>query len=351
MEKLKIAIIGVGGISASHIAAYQKNPNVEIYAFCDINEERLKMKGARYGVTRLFTDEDEMLAALPEIDAVSVCVWNCNHAACSIKALNAGKHVLCEKPIAASVKEAEAMLEAAKKNNRLLMVGLCCRFASYTDVVMDNQKNDFFGDIYYAKASYLRRHGNPGGWFCNRSMSAGGPLIDLGVHILDLTRYLMGNPKPVSVYGAAFEKLNNRPGIKRGSTGYVCPDSSAVCDVEDLATALIRYDNGAVLFLESSYALNIKEDLYSIELFGDKGGVKLAPDFDMYTCMNGYMVDVTPAGVKINEDNCFPGEINNFVDCILNGAECIAPAEDGVEILRILMAIYESARTGHEVIL
>lgn len=351
MKKLKIAVVGVGGISTAHINAYKKNPFVELYAFCDINRERLYKKGELYGITRLYTDEAEMLSALPEIDAVSVCVWNCNHAKCSITALNAGKHVLCEKPLATSVEEAEAMAEAAKRNNRLLMVGFCCRFGTDTEIIRNYEKEGLLGDIYYAKASYLRRNGNPGGWFSDKKMSAGGPLIDLGVHILDLTRYLMGNPRPVSVYGATFDRLKDRPGIRKPSGAYLCDDKTEVFDVEDLATALIRYDNGAVLFLESSYSLNTKNDLYSMELFGTKGGVKICPDFEIYSEQCGYLTDIKPNGVKIDDSVDFPNEINHFVDCILNGTECIAPASDGVDIMKILMAIYRSAETGHEVVL
>lgn len=188
------------------------------------------------------------------------------------------------------------MLEAAKRNDRLLMVGFCCRFENAADIIRTQQETDFFGEIYYAKASYLRRNGAPGGWFCNTAMSGGGPMIDLGVHILDLTRYLMGNPKPVSVFGATFNKLGDRPGVHKPTDAYLCADNNDICDVEDLATAMIRYDNGAVLFLESSYSLNIKDTLYSMELFGTKGGVKIAPDFEMYKDINGYMMDMTPAG-------------------------------------------------------
>ena len=214
MKKLKIAVIGVGNISECHISAYLANPNVELYAFCDIDPVRLKEKGERYGISRLYTSEAEMLRELPELDAVSVCVWNCNHAQCAIMALEAGKTVLCEKPMATSAAEAEKMLEAAKRSGKLLQIGFVCRFGRDCAVIEDLRDQDFFGELYYAKATYLRRHGNPGGWFCDKSRSAGGPLIDLGVHVIDLTRYLMGNPRPVSVYGVTFQKLQNRPDVK-----------------------------------------------------------------------------------------------------------------------------------------
>ena len=165
MEKLKIGVIGVGNIAECHIQAYKKNPHVELYAFCDINEERLKAKGEHHGVTRLYTDKDQMLAELPELDAVSVCTWNSAHAPCAIAALNAGKHVLVEKPMAANAEEARAMQEAAERGGKLLMVGFVRRYGNDAKILKDFIGNDFFGDMYYAKATYLRRNGNPGGWF------------------------------------------------------------------------------------------------------------------------------------------------------------------------------------------
>ncbi|MBO4548882.1 MAG: Gfo/Idh/MocA family oxidoreductase, partial [Abditibacteriota bacterium] len=188
-KKTKVAIIGVGGISEVHIAGYKANPDVELYAFCDINEKRLKEKGAKHGITRLYTDEAEMLKALPEIGAVSVCTWNAAHAPCAIMALNAGKHVLCEKPMALNAKQAEEMKAAAEKNGKVLMIGFMRRFGTNMRVLKDFVDAGDFGDIYYAKARYIRRNGAPGGWFGDKSRSGGGPLIDLGVHIIDMVRY------------------------------------------------------------------------------------------------------------------------------------------------------------------
>ena len=156
-KKIKIGVIGVGGISTVHIKGYLALPNVEVYAFCDINEERLKKKGERFGVTRLYTDYNVMLKELPELDAVSVCTWNAAHAPATIAALNAGKHVLCEKPMAMNVQEAQAMKEAAERNGKLLMIGFVRRFGNDCAIVQDFSKNDFFGEMYYAKANYRRR--------------------------------------------------------------------------------------------------------------------------------------------------------------------------------------------------
>ena len=167
-NKLKIGIIGVGGISEAHITSYLKNPDVELYAFCDINKERLEAKGARYGITKLYTDVKEMVA-LPELDAVSVCTWNAAHKDCTIAALEAGKHVLCEKPMAMNKQEAEEMKAVAEKNGKLLMIGFVRRHGNDCSTLKDFIEADSLGEIYYSKATYLRRHGHPGGWFGNKA--------------------------------------------------------------------------------------------------------------------------------------------------------------------------------------
>lgn len=355
MAKLKMAVIGTGGISNEHIRGYINNPDTELYAFCDINADRVKMMAEKYGVPleRTFTDKDEMLKALPEIDAVSVCTWNSAHAECTIAALNAGKHVICEKPMAMNAEEAKQMMEAAKRNNKLLMIGFVRRHGNDCEVIRENVDAGTFGELYYAKATYLRRNGNPGGWFGDKSRSGGGPLIDLGVHVIDLVRFIFGNPKPVSVYGVTFQKLFNRPNVyggkawKAASTGV-----EDICDVEDLASALIRFDNGAVLSVEAAFSLNIKKDEGNIELFGTKAGAKLDPNVEIFTELNNRMVNIGFAqDTALSFDGLFQKEIDNYVDAILGRAACLAPAEDGVEMMKILDAVYESARTGHEVVL
>ena len=352
MSKIKVGVIGVGNISNEHIQAYLRNPDVELYAFCDINEEQLNKMGDKYGVSRRFTDMNDLLA-LPEIDAVSVCTWNAAHAPCTIAALNAGKHVLCEKPMSISKEYAEEMKATAERNGKLLMIGFVRRFGNDCAILQDFINNDYFGELYYAKATYLRRNGNPGGWFGNKELSGGGPLIDLGVHVIDLVRYLMGKPKAVSVYGATFNKLGNRPNIK-GKEAYssVGRSENDICNVEDLASGMIRFDNGAVLHIEASFSLNIKAPEGKIELFGTKAGAKLDPELEMYAEENGYMTNVTlTAPTALSFDNLFKNEIDHFVSCVKGEAECLAPAEDGVELMAILDALYESARTGHEVVL
>jgi len=354
MKKLKVAIVGVGNISVHHINGYLNSGKAELCAFCDINEDRLNFMGQKYGVTNLYTDEEEMLRNHPEIDAVSVCTWNSAHAVCTITALNAGKHVICEKPMAMNAEEAKAMQDAAEKNGKLLMIGFVRRFGSDCYTVENLINGDRIGEIYYAKASYLRRNGAPGGWFGDKARSGGGPLIDLGVHVIDLARFLMGKHKVVSVYGSTFSKLGNRPEI-RSKKEHVSAGISQkdVFNCEDLATALIRFDNGAVLFIDASFSVNAGAGENSVQLFGTKGGVKMANEVSYFGDMEGYLTNVSfdyPTGLDFAQ--IFNRELDHFVSCALGEiSECRNPAEDGVELMKILDAIYKSAECGHEVIL
>ncbi len=351
MKKVKIAVIGVGNISKCHIEeGYLLNENAELYAFCDINEKTLNEKGKKYGVTRLYTDLDKMLAELPEIDAVSVCTWNVAHAECTIKALKAGKHVLCEKPMAMNADEAQKMIDTANECGKKLMVGFVRRFGDDAKLARDFIDAGSMGDIYYAKATYLRRNGCPGGWFGDKSRSGGGPLIDLGVHVIDLVRFLMGRPNPVSVYGATFANIGKRDYLKDKPAYVAGGEVDAPHDVEDLATALIRFDNGAVVSMEASFNLHMESDRGDIEMFGTKGGITLSPKFKLFTEINGYLADVSlKKSSSITFEDIFKNEINFFIDSILNDSDLTSIAEDGCTLMKILDAIYESARIGGEV--
>ncbi len=352
MSKIKVAIIGVGGIANMHIKSYQADDRCEVYAICDINPARLELMGKKYGIARRYTDKDQMLAELPEIDVVSVCTWNSAHAECTIAALNAGKHVLCEKPMAMNAAEAKAMAEAAEKNNRLLMIGFVRRHAKNTDVVTRFTEAGDIGELYYAKASYLRRAGAPGGWFGDKSRSGGGPMIDLGVHVIDLARYLAGGPKPVSAYAATFHKLGDRRNISKEGEYQSATTGEVVFDVEDMATALIRFEGGFTIAVETSFSLNINEDIATVQLFGTKAGVALDPELALYTEQNGFLTNVTLPRFKTSDfADMFGREIRHFLDCVIDNVPCKAPAEDGIVLMKILDAIYKSAETGHEALI
>lgn len=351
MEKVKIGIIGTGSISNLHMSGYIPLKNVEVIAACDINEERVKEFAKKYNIPNTFTDYNEMLK-MEELDAVSVTAWNNIHAPASIASLNAGKHVLCEKPLALNAKQASEMVEASQKSGKILMVGFCRRFGDNAKALKELIDKGDLGNIYYAKTGCLRRWGNPGGWFSDKKRSGGGPVIDLGVHMIDLIRYLTGKPKAVSVTASTFSHLGMKPWVK-GIQKYNSADYSEYNDVEDCAASIIRFDNGMTLFFETSWVQNIKKDQIYLELFGDKAGAKMEPELELYETKYNYLRDTTPLldpnGSSFEHN--FIEEIKHFVSCITDGTECLSPAEDGLELMKIIDAIYKSAETGHEVIL
>ncbi|OZU88287.1 oxidoreductase [Virgibacillus indicus] len=349
---LKIGVIGVGSISKSHIEPYLKNDDVKLAALCDINVQRLEEKGKLYGVSELYRDYNELLKN-KEIDAVSICTWNNTHAEIAIAALEAGKHVLVEKPLSMNVEEALAVEAAVEKSGKILQVGFVRRHGDNAKLLKSFIDNNEFGEIYYAKASCLRRLGNPGGWFSDITKSGGGPLIDLGVHMIDICWYLMGKPRPVSVSGNTYSKLGNRSHIENLSFYKAADYDAALNDVEDLTNALIRFENGASLYVDVSFTLQAKKDEVNVKLFGDKGGAEIEPELAMVTEKNNTILNVTPQIDKLGFDfaKAFTNEINHFVECCLEGKETMAPVSDGLQVMRMLHAVYESAGTKKEIYL
>ena len=350
MEKIKIGIIGTGNISAFHMCGYKALPELcEVVAVCDIDEQKVKKYAANHGVERYYTDYNEMMSK-EKLDAVSVCTWNAAHKGAAIAALKGGANVICEKPMAMNEEEAKEMQKVAEETGKLLMIAFVRRFGNDADVLKNFIEQGTMGDIYYAKATYLRRNVCPGGWFGDKEYSGGGPLIDLGVHVIDLVRYLAGGPKPVSVYGVTYSNLGNNRAVGGQSWVSSTAGFQFKYTVEDFASALIRFDNGMTLAVEASFNLNLKNDMGNIELFGTKAGAKIDPQIEFFSDMNGMLVDIKPHGdTALNFNGLFNREIAHFVDCVRNGTACRSVASDGVVIMKILDAIYKSAETGSEV--
>ena len=359
-EKLRAAIVGCGGIARSHANGYTVCPDTEIVALCDLLPEKAQKFAEEHcpGATpKIYTDYHEMFAK-ENLDAVSVTTWNSEHAPITIAALEAGINVLCEKPMAMNTADAEKMKAAAEKSGKLLQIGFVRRYENTTRHIQNLIRDGFMGDLYYAKAQYLRRNGCPGGWFADKSFSGGGPLIDLGVHVIDLVRYLAGGPKPVSVFGYTFDNLG------RNRAKYAIPEGGYrrdyefgdrfhfVHDTEDFAGALVRFDSGLILNVEASFNMNLQAPSGQIDLFGTKSALTLTDHIELSGVVNDYYMNMTPVDLPKNDfKTMFEKELAHFADCIKNGTKCIAPAEDGVTLMRILDAIYESAKTCHEVIL
>jgi len=249
-EKLRVGIVGAGTIvERGHLPGYQCHPLTEVAAICDPNEERARKVAQEYGIPQVYADYCQMLE-LEKLDLVSVCAPNALHAPATIAALETGAHVMCEKPMALSVEEAKAMISAAERTGRRLTVGFHNRFRPECQILKSLADQGTLGEIYYARVSMLRRSGIPGygSWFTDKKLAGGGSLMDSGVHGLDLVLWLMGQARPSSILGVTFREFGTR-GQGLGGWGADIYRGLHQFDVEDLAVAMVRFENGAVLIL------------------------------------------------------------------------------------------------------
>ena len=343
-KKIKVGLIGAGNIAQNaHLPSYVKQSDVDLVAVCDLKPERAKQVAAEYGMPYVAKDIDE-LVAMEEVDAVSVCTWNNAHAKAVTAAAAAGKHILCEKPMAMTVSEAEEMAAAVRKSGVVFMMGFVNRFRSDSKVIKALADENRFGEVYYGKTGWFRRRGTPLGWFTDLSKSGGGPVIDIGVHVIDLTWFFMGKPQPISVSASAYSKIGDYK--TKGVGRWVAFDTDdLVFETEDSASGLIRFDNGASMTFDVSWAINGADSGVYSRIFGTKAGASLSP-LEIYGEDAGYLTDNAPT---VREENSFDNEIRHFLDCIHTGNEPLCTLNDGVQVQRILNGIYESAATNQEV--
>jgi predicted dehydrogenase len=338
-DTVNIGIVGAGGIAqAAHIPGYLKLEGVKLAAVYDINAQRAKQVSEKYGMKNCPTLED--MLADDTLDAVSICTWNNGHANAAILACKAGKHVLCEKPMAMTVAEAEEMKAASDANGKTFLMGMSSRFRPEAAILKEMADEGVFGDIYYARATMLRRRGTPLGWFTDVEKSGGGPVIDIGVHILDLTWYLMGRPKPVSLMAHTHYKMGDykTKGVGRWSA---LDTDDLVFNVEDSAAGMIRFENGSSINFDVSWAIN-GEAGYNTHLYGDKAGAVLDP-LEVFGEAAGYLTNNKPT---FAQENHYDNEMRHFVDCIRTGKPSLTPAADGLAVQKMLCGIYESAKLG-----
>ncbi|MBT2758036.1 Gfo/Idh/MocA family oxidoreductase [Mesobacillus foraminis] len=349
---LRIGMIGGGGISDVHLKAFRNNSKALIHAICDLNIQRAEEKAREYQAPHFYSDYKELLS-VETIDAVVICTWNCTHAEIAIEALEAGKHVFVEKPLSKTLEEAILIEQAVQRNKKQLQVGFVRRFEPNVMVLKKFIEEGELGEIYYAKASALRRLGNPGGWFTDEAKSGGGPLIDTGIHVIDTCWYLMGRPRVTSVYGNTYRRLGKRANIKNLSFYKTADFNLDVNNVEDLANAVIKFENGASIMMDCSYTLHAKKDELSLRLYGECGGAEIEPEFLLISERHDTMLNITPQTDQSNLNliKAFQNQNDHFVECCLNEKEPISSVWDGKEVMKIIMAIYESARLGKEVLL
>lgn len=345
MKTFNVGIIGTGGIAnAAHIPALQKQPDVKIVALCDINEEALKNTGERceVGEDKRFLDYNKMLE-MPDLDAVHICTPNDTHMDPTVQALRAGKHVICEKPIGRNPEEGKKMIAAAEESGKKFMVAQCWRWNQDVQALKRFIDAGELGDVFMARVWALRRRGIPGwGVFINKEKQGGGPLIDIGVHILDFTMYLLGNPKPIAASGQTYTNIGKEP-CHVGNLGQWDYKNYTV---EDFAAGFVRLDNGASLVIESSFAANIKEDKFTTTFIGTKGGAQTGP-LEIYGEQLGVLTNMTPTGLK--QENIYEGEIRAFYDAIRDDTEVPVTGEQALNVIKIIDGIYRSSDAGKEV--
>ena len=360
MDKLRIGIIGCGGIAnGKHMPALSKLKDVEMVAFCDIVEERAQKAAKEYGAegAQVFTDYRELLKL--DLDVVNVLTPNKSHSPITVDALEAGKHVMCEKPMAINTEEAVKMVEAAKRTGKKLTIGYQNRFRPDSMYLKKCIEAGDLGDIYYARALAIRRRAVPTwGVFLDAEQQGGGPLIDIGTHALDLTLWEMDNYEPDMVVGSVFRKL----GDNENSANAWGPWDPKEFTVEDSAFGFVRMKNGATIVLESSWALNmIDANEAKTILCGDKAGADMLGK-DGGLRINGERFSkmyITEPSLTAGSAAFFEGdaggkpedvEARMWINHVRDDAKpLVVTPEQALVVTKILEAIYESGKTGQPV--
>jgi len=337
---VRAAVIGVS-MGSHHARSIAKNPQARLVALCDLNLERANALAQELGGPRVTSDYREVVAA-KDVDAVIIATPNVHHAPMALAAFKAGKHVCCEKPLAMTPAEANQMVEASRKAGKVFMVAVNNRYRGDVQTLKSIINQGALGRIYYAKAGWMRRHGCPAGWFGVKQQSGGGPLIDLGVHYLDLAWYLMGCPRPVSAFGSTYAEIGRRG--QKG--GWGVGDKQAPFDVEDLAIGMVKFAGGQTLLVEVSWATHVQGDYNWLDVMGTEGGASFKPELRVFKDMWDTEVDLLP---RYPTPNSHTAEIDHFVECILTGKQCISPGDEGAQMIHMLEAIYRSAETGKSV--
>lgn len=350
---LRAGVIGCG-VGRSHVQGYVAN-NVQVVGLAGLDEERCQALAQEFSISHVYRDYADLLDR-DDLDMVSIAVPNYLHAEITLAALARGLHVCVEKPLAQNLADAERIAAAPRRPGQQLMVMFNWRYRNDTQLMRRHIEADGIGRIYYAKAGWMRRSGIPGygGWFTTKALSGGGPLIDLGVHMLDLSLWLLGYPKAVAVSGATYAEFGPRGRGGWGGTRF--PVGNGGYEVEDLATAFIRLETGATLLLEASWASfsHARDDFY-VHLLGAEGGIEMnvkeyaeTDTLTLYGEVAGAPTEMHPS---VTAGHAHAQGLREFVDAIREERPNQSPVEQGLALMRLIDGIYRSAASGHEVIL
>ena len=343
---LKVAVIGTG-MGRYHMKEYVESPDVNLAAVCDLNREEAMFFAKQYGAEKVVSDYRD-LWEVPNLDAVSIAVPNCLHAQIAIEALERGLHVMCEKPMATTLADAKQMVETAAAQNKRLMIGMSQRFKPQSLALRDIVSRGELGEIYYARTTWIRRRGVPvihfgsggsmgrGAWFVDREKAGAGALFDIGVHMFDLTWWLMGNPKPVSVSASSYRNLWNEEFARRGCK----------YDIDELSSAFVRFENGVTAVFDVSWAANQDNEI-NVRVFGTEAGFQVYPPVVYREPRWG---ELHTDAIEIKEVEAGLTPRRHFVDCIRDPDKpMIASGQECLTVMVVLDAIQRSAACGHEV--
>lgn len=356
-RKLRIGIIGTGGIAGSHIASYKKQPDVEVVAGADLIPGKAEKFFKDNGVeAKAFTDYKEMIDTM-NLDAVSVCTYNRTHAECTIYALEHGLPVLLEKPMTVTLDEAIAIREAEKKSGKIVSVGFQPRFDANMQMIKKIVQSGELGRVYYVQTGGGRRHGIPVSWsetFIENDKAGLGALGDIGCYSIDLVMNALGNPKPLTVTGTATDYFGTTPEVY-SQVGK--PECAKKFTVDDFASAYIRLEGGIILDFRIAWYMHLDTPGDTI-IMGTKGSLRI-PSTD---CWNGSfnkpmtiyhdvagepvetVVPLLPATTDL-----FDRKIRSFLNAVITGSEAPVPTSQIIYNQAILDGIQRSSDCGHEV--
>jgi len=354
---LNVGVVGIGWAGQQHLAAYKNNPDVRVAALAGQEPEMLAQLEAEFSIPATFQNWEDMLASA-DLDAVSIAVPTFLHEPIAVAALKQGIHVLSEKPIARNTAEGQRMVDAARKAGRVLDVAFNHRRRGDIKALGGIIDGGELGRPYYAKAAWLRRRGIPtlGSWFTNPELAGGGPLIDIGVHVLDYALHLLGEPGVISVSASTFSELGPR-GLG-GGMRYNASGTSHKYEVEDFSSAFLRLDNGATLVIEAGWAsYRAAEDEINFTVLGTEGGAELrvvgnpSPEIGEIRVFKDQDEDVADYELAANPGGAHQEVVDDFVRIVLAGEEEWAKHDGSIALnrARIIDACYESARDQKEV--
>ena len=353
VEPLRAGVVGLGYAGEQHLKNFARVPGVEPVALAGLERDRLRKLGGSYGVQDLYTSWED-LASRDDLDIISIGAPNHLHAPIAVAALEGGRHILCEKPLARNGAEAQQIVDAARAADRAVHIAFTQRERGDVQALKRHVDEGNLGRIYHAKATWMRRNGIPGmgGWFTSKELAGGGPLIDLGVHMIDMALYLMGEPRVESVSCATYAELG--PQGRGGWAGAGLMTGEKPYEVEDLAAAFIRLSGGATLNLEAGWAVYRElSDDFGVTLYGTDGGAEMkvknygtSDTVRIFTDVAGVPAVVTP---EIEPREGHLAVVRCFVETIQSGKWEGQHGEDGLDRARIIDACYASALRNREV--